>query len=175
MVKKCPMPNAYIKYAGIFDLDNLIRTIYDWLVHQDYEVHEKEQKHKVPTPRGAEDEIHLWGWRKINGYVKYFITIDIRIFDLNHVDVVKEGVKKKMQQGRMEMMFSGYFHLDYNDWFEKNKFTKILQEFYHKFLILQFIHNIWEDELYYREYKLHRVIKEQLGMETPTNASEGRW
>lgn len=169
------MPVAILKYRGIFDYDGLLRLIYDWMIHQDYEAHESKYKHKVPDPRGAEQEITLRGWRRVNGYVKFHIEVDIHAYDIKDVDIVKDGMKKSLVQGRIRLMFTGRVELDYTNRFSGSMLMQSLQDFYHKFVIRQEIQNYWEDELYYRIYKLHGKVKEFMDMETKTNASEGRW
>lgn len=166
---------AMIKYRGIFDCEGLFRKIYDWLLHQDYEVYEKKYKHKVPDPRGAEDEITLSGWRRVNGYVKFKLDVDFHLWDMKYVDVIRNGIKKKLVQARIKILLHPTVELDYSNRFSGNKFLVGLQDFYNKYIIRGDIQNVWEDELWYRTLKLHRVIKDFLDMETRTNASEGRW
>ncbi|MFH0978094.1 MAG: hypothetical protein V1837_02210 [Candidatus Woesearchaeota archaeon] len=164
-----------LKFKGICDIEGLFKTIYDWMIHQDYEVHETKYKHKVPDPRGAEDEITLKGWRRVNAYVKYWLEVDFHIWDMRTVDVVRNGIKKKLVTLRMKITFTSTVELDYSGRFGGSRFLQSLQDFYNKYIIRANIQNIWEDELYYRTLKLHRIIKEFLDMETKTNASEGRW
>ena len=170
-----PVPPAVIKYRGIFDFEGLLKLIYDWMIHQDYEVHETKYKHKIPDPRGAEQELTLRGWRNVNDYVKFWLDIDIHTYDQKDVDVIKEGVKRQMVQAKIKILFNPEVELDYTNRFGGSAFLRVLQDFYHKYVIREDIQNYWEDELYYRTYKLHRLIKEFLDMETKTNASEGRW
>jgi hypothetical protein len=166
---------SMIKYRGIFDIEGLFKKTYDWMIHQGYEVYEKKYKHKVPDPRGAEDEVTLSGYRKVNGYVRFTLDVDFHIWDMRYVDVVKEGAKKKMVTARIKILFQPTVQLDYSNRFAGSKFLLALQDFYHKFIIRQDIQNYWEDEIWYRTLKLQRVIKDFLDMETKTNASEGRW
>jgi hypothetical protein len=166
---------AMLKYRGIFDFEGMLKLVYDWLIHEDYEVHERKYKHKIPDPRGAEQEITIAGWRRVNGYVKFHVEVDIHTYDQKDVDVIKEGVKKRLVQARIKMTFTPTVELDYTKRFAGNSFLQTLQDFYHKYIIRQEIQNYWEDELYYRTYKLHRLVKEWLDMETKTNAAEGRW
>jgi hypothetical protein len=168
-------PPAVIKYRGVFDFEGMLRLIYDWMIHDDFEVHEKKYKHKIPDVRGAEQELTMSGWRRVNAYVKFHVDADMHLWEMKEVDVVRSGIKKKLVQARMRLILAPTVELDYTNRFAGSAFLQSLQDFYHKFIIKQDIQNYWEDELYYRTYKLHRLIKEFLDMETKTNASEGRW
>ena len=170
------MPNIQmIKYRGIFDYPGLLRVVYDWGLKQGFEMHEKKSKHKVPDARGAEQEHTLLGWRKVDAYVKFWFQVDTRAEYLKDVDVIIDGKKKRLTQGKIRIRFTGYVELDYNNRFETSPFMEGLRDFYHKFIIRTRIQNILEDTLYYRLYKLNKKVKEHLDMEAQHLASEGRW
>lgn len=164
-----------VKYRGIFDFPGLLRLIYKWGVDQGYEVHERKYKHKVPDVRGAEQEVTIYGWRKLDAYVKFWFNVDIKAEYLKDVDVIIENRKKRLTQGKVRILFGGHVELDYNDLFGGSKFMRSLRDFYHKFIIRTKIQNILEDTLYYRLYKLNMKVKEHLDMEGKHYASIGRW
>ena len=170
------LPNIQmIKYRGIFDYPGLLRVIYNWGTRQGFEVHEKKSKHKVPDARGAEQEQTILGWRKVDAYEKDWFVVDTRSEYLKDVDVIVDGKKKRLTQGKIRIRFSGYVELDYNNRFETSKFMEGVRDFYHKFIIRPHIQNVYEDRLYYRIYKLNKKVKEHLEMEGLNYSSEGRW
>ncbi len=172
--RKLPTPQM-VKYRGIFDFPKLLKLIHTWGTAQRFEMHEKRYKHKVPDARGAEQEVTLLGWRKIDAYLKFWISVDVKGEYLKDVDVIKDGKKKKLTQGKVRVMFNGYLELDYQNRFESSKFLVGLRDFYHKFVVRQKIQNVWEDTLYYRLYKLNKEVRVHLDMEGKSLASEGRW
>jgi hypothetical protein len=166
---------AIIKYRGVFDLQELMKRVNDWMEGDGYTVHEGKYKHKVPDPRGAEEEITFKGWKRVTEYVKYHIKIEFHTYDQKDVEVVKAGAKKHAVQARIEVIMSPTVEFDWQNRFSGSRFMQGLQDFYHKYIIKGDIQNYHEDALYYRTYKLHRIIKEFLDMEGKTNAYEGVW
>ncbi len=164
-----------IKFIGIFNLPGMMRTMRNWIVNQGYEFHEKGLKHKVPTPAGAEQEFGWWGWRKVNDYVKYHIDIYIHIWELHDVEVVREGKKQKLQNARVQIEITGRCELDWSNRFGGSRFLLALADFYDNYIVRRNIDLVYTDQLYYRLYKLQKVVKEFLEFETKTNAYEDMW
>ncbi len=175
MLETRPPITSRIKHRGLFEHKQLYKTVYEWFVHNNYEVYEGVYKHKVPDPRGAEDETEIKGRRRVNGYIMFEIKAYFIIYDLKEVEVIKNNVQKKMNQGRVDIMFSADIIKDYNSHFEGSAFLVKLKKFFHDFVIKQEISNIWEDEVYYRMFKLIAAVKQELEMETSDNAFVGRW
>jgi hypothetical protein len=174
-IKREMPPIQTLKYKGIFDYPGLLKLVWTWGNRQGFEMHEVKSKHKVPDARGAEQEHTLLGWRKVNAYLKLWFKFSTRAEYLKDVDVVVDGQKKRLTQGKIRMRFSGHLEMDYNNRFGTSPFMEALRAFYHKFIIRQTIQNIWEDMLYYRLYKLNHKIKQHLDMEGDHYASMGRW
>src|SRR3989338_696082 len=103
-----PDDHLILKYSGIFDLKGLYGTITEWFIDYGFYLEEPSWKHKVPSQSGAEQEIEFTGWKKINEYVIYWVELYIHIYDLVDVDVVKEGVKKKLNRANMALEFRAY-------------------------------------------------------------------
>ena len=182
MSEKIPVPASgvpfIIKYSGIFDLDNLYRTIHEWVVDQRFYFQEDEVKHKVPSPAGAEQDYLFTGWRNINEYARFNIMVHIKLYDLKEVEVIKEGRRKILSKSRLRIYVSGNVELDYKNRFEKNKFLLALRKFYNKYILKEgegIIGGVWWDQLYYHLNKLTTVIKEFLDMESKGNAYYDMW
>lgn len=164
-----------IKYVGIFDMNDLMRTMRSWIVNQGYEFHEKSVKHKVPTPIGAEQEFGWWGWRKVNSYVKYHIDMYTKYWRLHDVEVVREGKKQKLQHARIQIEITGRCELDWTNRFGGSAFLQALADFYNNYIIRKDIDLVYTDQLYYRLYKLQQTIKKVLEFETKESAYEDMW
>ena len=163
-----------IYYAGVFDYNKLFRTIAAWYADMGYEFQEDVYKHKVPSPLGAEQEWKVAGWRKVNEYVQFWIYIRGYVWELKEIDVVIDGEKQKMCKGKLQLQFYIDVWLDYNNKF-KGPMQEKLQAFLNNHVWRKQIESGWEDEVYYRMYKLHLQIKKSLNMSTPTNASQMRY
>jgi len=175
MPVKVPAHMHPLKYNGIFDFDSVYRAIHEWLNISGYFVQEPLHKRKVPTTAGAELDIYITGWRKVDAYVRYWIYVYIKAYDLKEVEVVKEGKKKKLVKARILIEMSGDVELDYNNYFEKTRFLRALRDLLNTIVLKHRIDDVWWDELYYRMLKLHRIIKEKLDMEIKTNAYHDVW
>ena len=164
-----------LKYRGVYDFEGLCRTMRQWIVDHGYEFHETSVKHKVPSPAGSELELKWESWKKVTGYIKFWIKIYFHLWDVNEVEVVKDGRKQKLTQARMQIEMWGQVDLDYHNRFTGSRFAKFLQDFYHKYIIRKDLDLVATDELYYRVYKLYSVAKQFLEMEASHNAAELRW
>ncbi len=160
-----------IRYNGIFDFDKLYRDMAAWFGKNGFELQEDNYKHKTPMPIGCEQEIKWKGWLKTNEYARYWIHVHFHIWDLQDIEVVKDGVKKKMSKGKLFIILSIQLDLDYSNRF-KGKSGILLQNLLRNYIMKKTIENSWQDELVYRMYKLHEVIKESLGMESCYNSHE---
>ena len=164
-----------IKYEGIFDFSELMKTMRSWIVNQGYEFHERSVKHKVPSPIGAEQEFVWWGWRKVNAYIKYHVDMFIKFWDLHDVEVVREGKKQKLQGAKIQIEISGRCELDWTNRFAGSKFLQFMHDFYLNYIIRKDIDTIYTDQLYYRLYKLQQTVKQFLDMEAKESAYADVW
>ena len=164
-----------VKFSGIFDYEQLMKTLRSWIVNQGYEFHETSVKYKVPSPSGSEIEYAWWGWRKVNSYVKYHIDIFFHFWHFHDVEVVRDGKKQKLQSARLQMEISGRVELDWTSRFGGSKMMQALADFYDNYIIRRDIDTIYGDQLYYRLYKFQRVAKEFLEFESKESAYEDVW
>jgi len=169
-----PLHVMKIKFKGLFDFDRLMREVRSWLIENSYEFQEGSYKHKIPTPLGYEQELVWTAERKVTGYVRYKIRIFFHFYEMNDVEVVKDNQRVKMAQGRFFIEMLPTVELDYNNYFNTPLMIS-LQDFLHKYIIFHRIHGGYEDELYYRTFKLHLLMKEAIGMTTTTNAARYRY
>lgn len=158
------MPLTFVKHRGLFSYAEFINGIRNWFRENNYEFHEPKHQWKAP-PEGVEVEIRINGNRKVNEYVKYHINMFLKIYDMKDVEVVKDGQKVKMQDGKVTVEISGKLELDWQNRFGGNKFLQGLQDFLHQFIIKQDIGDHWEDDLLFKLMDLTRAIRTVLGQE----------
>jgi len=161
MVKKdAGFPPILIKHKGYFVLSKLMQAIKKWLEDNHYEFHIPKHKHKA-----SEEEFGIYGERKINDYVKFRLTVDMRIWEFKEVEVVQDGKSVKKNYGRVAINFIPSYTLDYENRFGGSKFMQEIQNFYHKYIIKRKIEDYWEDELFAQAGGLIHVIKTNLEYE----------
>jgi len=158
------MPTSFVKYRGMFNYSEVLQTVRKWFEEQNYSFEEPKHQWKAPA-EGIEVEIKIKGVRKVNEYVLYWIDIFFRVYDMKDVEVVKDGQKVKMQEGKVTVEIGGKLELDWQNRFSGNKFLQSVQDFLHKFIIKQDIGDRWEDDLLIKIMNLTKTIRTVLGHE----------
>ena len=154
------------KYFGTFDLSALLSDTKKWLEDNNFSFGEPKYKHKIGDT-GAEIEIEWDANMKINYYVKENVFVFMKFTDIKDVDVLQEGEKVTLQQGRALIEVKGRLDLDYQKRFAGNKFLQELQDILHKYILKKTIAVKWVDRLYKKVYNFNRFIRQKIGMETP--------
>ncbi|MBD3303633.1 hypothetical protein GF343_00660 [Candidatus Woesearchaeota archaeon] len=161
---KISTPSINIKHKGIFDLSAVLQGIKNWFEGDEFKVHYPAHKLKQPAG-GWEHEMTIYGERKMNEYVKFTITLFIRLYDIKDIEVIKEGKKVQTNSGRITADISGEIELDFENRFDGSKFLQAFQDFYHKYIIKQDIGDYWEDEIMLKIVNLGKFIREMCQQE----------
>jgi len=170
---KLPIEKHIIRYKGIYDFDGLYNLIVQWMKARRYWFHETKYKHKIPLPTGAEQEITFTGTKDVTEFYQHNIVVDFHIWDMTEVEVEIDGEKKILTNARMEIIIQGSLNIDYEGIYGKSTFWKTIRDFFLRYVLKQDIETVWYDELRYRIYKLHAVIKEFLDMQAKGNEYAG--
>jgi len=167
-----PMKIGEIRYSGVFDFDGLYKLIHGWLndhCSPNGEVIETPYKHKM-TGRGAEVELTISGERNQTEFVKYKFSVDIHIWNMTDVEVVKDGKKQKLNKGRFILSVTATCVFDWQKQFEGKPFYIRLFNLLRNTILKTYISFMYLGDAYYEAYKLHTEIKKFLGMETAYSA-----
>src|SRR3989338_6436098 len=127
MPKKTELHRMYIKHKGIFDLAGLFKVMRAWLMDDGYQCDEPVIKHKVPGPSGSEDQYRWTAWKRVTEYTKFHIDVYFHFYDMKEIEVVKNGKKVMMNQGRFLLTIDPIVELDYQNRFEGSKFMIALR------------------------------------------------
>ncbi|MBT4825044.1 hypothetical protein HN695_00485 [Candidatus Woesearchaeota archaeon] len=175
MSVKLPVPQPQkIMFKGIFDFDELYRALYDWLVFRGYTFHERKYKAKSKDT-GKEREISWKAWRRVTDFYKYWFDIHIQAWNIEPIEVNKDGEKKILTKARLLIEVKGTIELDYDDRFETSKFKKALSEFLINFVFKSLIDSAWADKLQFMQYKVLDVVKHNLDMQIKGNDHFDVW
>ena len=134
MVESDKIAESKIKHDGIFDFKEVYRFIYAQATDLEYEIEEKVYSEKN-GPKGKEIEIHWIAKRKISDYFRFKIKVDWLILGMTDVDVVKDGVKLKMNKALLEIKFIVYLEKDYEERWSTTAFLKFLRGVYDNYII----------------------------------------
>ena len=170
--KRIPTPHLTLQYNGLFDFDGFYAALIEWAKHYGYMWHERDYKHKVPSPEGAEQE---WKWtmtKKIDAYIQYDIMMEAHAWDMLEVEVNVEGKKKILNNARLSIKMHGVVTTDWQNRFTKTSFSRTLGNIYYGARSHD-ISGIYWDTLVYRINNLHHIIKGYFDMQTKKYAFKG--
>jgi hypothetical protein len=166
--------NQKILFKGIFDFDELYRQLYDWFDFRGYTLHEGKYKLKNKDT-GREKEITWQAWRKVNDFLKAWFKIHIQVWNIEPIEVVKDGEKKILTKARLFILINGAVEIDYDDMFESSKFKQALKDFLVSFVIKAKIDSMWGDKVQFMQYKVLDVVKQTLDMQIKGNEHFDVW
>lgn len=171
--KKMGMPPITLRYNGLFDYDGLYAAIIDWGKNYGYMWHEVDFKHKVPSPKGAEQELKWEMSLNVTDFVQHKIVFEVHIFDLSEVEVDLGGGKKKtLSNARISIIIKGTLTLDWQNKFGEGKFIQKIGQMYYNLVFKSKLGDVW-DQFYYRLWNLDAVIKKYFEMQSKKYAYKG--
>ena len=171
MTKDIDLPPITLRYNGLFDFDGLYAAVIDWAKNYGYRWHEKAYKHKVPSPKGAEHEIEWEITKEVTEYISYTISFAVHIWDLREVEVTIDGKKKNLSNARLYIVMNGKITPDWQKRFNGGRFIQWMGEKYLKWI--GDVDAIYADQLYYRMWNLHALIKKYFDLQTKKFAYKG--
>ncbi len=159
-----PLPNLILKFKGICDWDRLYILMARWFKERKFEFHERLYKAKAP-----ELELDWFAERKKTKHVMERVDINFHAFEVEELEVIKRGKKKKMLKMQITITFKMRVITGYPDIFGTKRWNsdigRRMLDFYNKYIIKKDIDLLYTDALYYEVYKLHNMIKEHLELE----------
>ncbi|MBW2996534.1 hypothetical protein KY332_04510 [Candidatus Woesearchaeota archaeon] len=160
--RKLVVDQLKLTYEGIFDLNGLYRTIDAWFYEKGYDRYEKKNYEQV-LPTGKDIEIELMPWKKTTDYFKNILRIRMKFTNINDVDVEKKGVKLKLQQGRIMMIFDAYLESDYEHKWDVKPMFFFLRTIFDKYIFRGYFKK-FEKWLVNDLYQLHGRIQQFLNI-----------
>jgi len=162
-----PTPVAYVRYAGVWDMQDLYETMVDWFRKKKYKFHEKIYKHKHPSPFGVERQ-YIWeAERKETEYLMIKYKVYMHTYDAHDAEVAMlDGSKQVFTKGKLwiELQVEGQFDADVR--WEKNSFYHHLKDFYNKYVLRKRWMQGYSPKHRVELYELQALIKERLKVES---------
>ena len=156
------IPKQRVQYSGNFDWDALYKFIVNWYHDRDFEFKEKQYKVK---PSGSEIEVSMEGNREESSYVRFKVAVYMHLWDIQDVEVIEDGNKKKLTKARILIDFDANVELDWQGEYEKTKFLQKLRSFFNQFLFSETKDaGFYWDKLFYHTLNLQTAVKEQLDL-----------
>ena len=134
MAEKDTITKGKIKQAGFFDFKDLYSFVYDLLIHNGYDVNEKNYSEKV-AGESKDIDIEWEALKKVSDYFKFQLKLTWKILGLKSVEVQRDGKKVKTNQGVLEIKFSAVLVKDYESRWEEAAIWKFLRGVYDRYVI----------------------------------------
>ena len=150
-----------IKHRGFYDHEKVIKAIFDWFKHNDFFF--DVTKYKLT---GITLKYTYYGDKKVTEYLKWWMKCFLIIYQLEEVEIIKEGKKIKTYHGKFHAEITGELEIDWQKRYqEKGKFLTLIGDFLREYILRYKIKDMWEDELCLKVEELADVIKDALGHE----------
>jgi hypothetical protein len=169
-MEKYPLPKRFIRLKGVFEFPGMYKYMRTWMEERHYEFHEAKFKEKPKGHFAPDKEIKWWAKKKLTDYIMFRIEVFIHLWNAEHIEVVKDGKKVEMVNGRMQIEIEGVIITDYANEFEKSLFYKKLENFLNRRIIRNEILLKYWDSFDYELYAFENDIKKFLDMEARETA-----
>ncbi len=164
-----------IRFKGVFDINELYKIIYDWLISRGYTVNEHKYKSIALQTGGKERSFDWNAYRKVTDFLMYWMNIHFQFQDVMDIEVVKDGKPKKMQRGLVLIRIQPGLEFDFAERMTRNKFHTTIMSFMTTWMWKKKIDSLWEDKLRFKSYELMNLIKETLEFMTKGNEHYDVW
>lgn len=173
MSTKIDVPELRIRYHGLFDFPGTYAAVQTWCKDHGYYWQEEITKHKVPSPRGAEQETMWSAERLVTDYINYRIELWNHTWDMTEATVQLKGKKKKLTNARVEFWFKGTVTYDWQNIWKGGRLVKWIGGLYDKYIMRRDLEAIYVDGLIYSMYDLHALVKKNLDMQAKAHEYRG--
>jgi hypothetical protein len=135
MAEKDTIFESKIKNSGIFNFAEFYKFCYDWLADEvQLDITEENYTEKL-SGDSKNIDVKWTCTRKVTDYFKFEIKVAFRVLGMRKVEVQRDGIKEKTNDGSVEVKVKGTLVKDYEGKFEKSGFQKFLREIYQKWVI----------------------------------------
>ncbi len=167
------VPVMTLRYSGLFDFDGLYAAVVDWAKHYGYKWHEQVYKHKMPNPKGAEQELEWIIEKKVTEYISFQVNFIIHSWEQTEVEVEVESKRKSLTNAKIYLIMRGTVTYDWQKRFRGGKLAEKLGKWYAGAVYKKELESIYHDQLYYRLQNLQSILKKYFDLQTQKYAYKG--
>lgn len=128
-----------ISYSGLFSLKDLYAIMDKFFRERGYEKNELNNEEHV-KPDGKEIILHLMPVRWWSDYIRLRVEVEATLYDIQDVEVEKDGAKRMMQKGNVKMTVNAYIESDYEQKWEAKPTNFFLRTLFDKFVYRKYSH-----------------------------------
>ncbi len=154
-----PFQPLRVKYKDVFDLKAFYEALHEWLQQNNWKAVEEGELDHFETyygeKIGREGMKEIWiQWRATKdapeGPFTYYLNFDYHVLGLTSIEVVKEGMKMKVNKGELDLYIDARIEEKYSKDLESN-------------LLIKYFFMLFKQRVYRKEYELR---KKELYQET---------
>ncbi len=145
-------PETRVKHKDYFHLKDFYRMMHDYMVEHEFTKSASDSDfpeiwYSHAWIQNVGEEIHFW-WRfketpRGNSYFEWNLDVDVNIYWMKRVEIMKNGVKYKAMWGEPEIKISGRIVADPNGEWKKHWFLKG-------------IHELFLKRIYWKQFIMHK-------------------
>ena len=124
-----------VKFDGFYDFKETYRVLFEYLLDQGWDMNEKSYKEVLQAGGAKEIEVEWECVRKVSDYFKFYMKVKFHPMAMTSVEVDVDGVKQKMNKGKMDIEVETALLKDYEDRWGGRPFFKFLRTLYDRYLI----------------------------------------
>jgi hypothetical protein len=156
-----------IKYKDVFEFKPFYESLHEWLMHYGWSDIEKEKDHWETAyveriDRNGAKEIWI-SWRTYKdaegGPFRYYLDFNFHLLGLTSTEVVKDGMKLKVNKGELELHINAVIEKTYEEGLKKIPFIGQFTELFNKRVYRQ-EYEERKKEFYQEVYVLQNFIKQ---------------
>lgn len=135
MSEKETIFSSKVEYGGVFSFKDFYKFCHAWL-KEETGLDVIEDKYEEKIAGDSKEIIVDWTCEKeVTDYFKYEVKIKFKAKKLKEVEIQKEGVKIKTNEGTISVEVKGTLVRDYEAKFEKTAGQKFMRGVYEKWVI----------------------------------------
>jgi len=152
-----------LNYEGLFIARELYEIIDKYYYDHGYDKSEKKNFEHV-YPDGKQIEIELWPWKKFTDYMRMIMKLHILMTNVKEVEIEKDGVKTKMNQGKVIVTCNAYLETDYEQKWETKPILIFMRTIFDKF-VYSIHEGRWDQQIIDEVNHLFHLIKGYLNVQ----------
>lgn len=122
-----------IQYEGLFDLKELYKHAWNWLIWRKFDVAEEQYTEKIKA--GGKEMKIIWTAQKhIDEYSMFEMKMRWEMMGINDVEVKKNGGTAKMNKGEVNIYVTASLITDRQDYWAQRAIYSFMRGFYDRYI-----------------------------------------
>ena len=154
--------NREVRYDGIFNFDEVMRTLKSALREKGYECKEKRTEETV-MEEGRKSFLEARPFKVKTDYITLMMKIKINLINTGEIVQELPGRKRRMQQGEISLVFDAWFLSDYEHRWENRPMLQFVRWLFDRFFYLSYTER-FEQRLTSEVHKIYAFMEQYFNM-----------